>query len=167
MARPEKTSGSLDKANYELLAEFRYTLRKFLGFSEAAAISRGVTAQQYQALLAIEGFPGRDWVTIGELAEQLRVAHHSAVGLVNRMETLKLVRRSKSPDDARCVHVTLAPKGRTTLGKLYLAHRAELKTIGPKLVGLLQKASSDAGPPMDAMTATFASPACSMPEIDD
>ncbi|KAB2839197.1 ATP-dependent helicase, partial [bacterium] len=41
-----------------------------------------------QALLAIEGYPGRNWVTIGELAEQMQVAHHSAVGLVDRMEAL-------------------------------------------------------------------------------
>ncbi|MET0263347.1 MAG: MarR family winged helix-turn-helix transcriptional regulator [Rariglobus sp.] len=167
MPRSEKPAIPLDKANYELLAEFRYTLRKFLGFSEAAAASRGVTAQQYQALLAIEGFPGRNWVTIGELAEQLRVAHHSAVGLVDRMETLKLVRRAKSAEDARRVHVTLAPKGRAVLEKLYLAHRAELKTIGPKLVGLLQKASADVAPASSPPATPFSSPACSMPEIED
>ena len=49
------------------------------------AVKHGVTAQQYQALLAIEGFPGRNWVTVGELAEQLGTTHHSAVGLVDRM----------------------------------------------------------------------------------
>ena len=76
---------SLSKADYEALAEFRYALRKFLGFSETAAGKYGVTPQQYQALLAIEGFPGRNWVTIGELAEQMRIAHHSAVGLVDRI----------------------------------------------------------------------------------
>jgi DNA-binding MarR family transcriptional regulator len=139
---PKKT-GSLTKEDYELLAEFRYTLRKFLGFSETAAVSRGVTAQQYQALLAIEGYPGRDWVTVGELAEQLRIAHHSAVGLVDRMETLRLVCRSKSPDDGRRVHVALTSKGLGILEKLYRAHRAELKTIGPKLISLLQKAGAE------------------------
>ena len=80
-------TASLSKADYEALAEFRYALRKFLGFSEAAASEHGVTPQQYQALLAIEGFPGRNWVTVGELAEQMRIAHHSAVGLVDRMQT--------------------------------------------------------------------------------
>lgn len=134
---------SLSKGDYELLAEFRYTLRKFLGFSETAAMSHGVSAQQYQALLAIEGFPGRNWVTIGELAEQLQVAHHSAVGLVDRMEALRLVRRTKPPEDRRRVHVHLSPKGLAILEKLYRAHRTELKTIGPKLVTLLQKAATD------------------------
>ena len=90
----ESHEESLSKTDYETLAEFRYALRKFLGFSEAAASEHGVTPQQYQALLAIEGFPERNWVTIGELAEQMRVAHHSAVGLVDRMETMRLVKRT-------------------------------------------------------------------------
>ena len=65
MSRSVPDAPSLNKADYELLAEFRYTLRTFLGFSESAAIEHGVSPQQYQALLAIEGFPGRNWVTIG------------------------------------------------------------------------------------------------------
>ncbi|HWW03374.1 MAG TPA: helix-turn-helix domain-containing protein [Candidatus Acidoferrum sp.] len=39
-----------------------------------------MTPQQHQALLAIQGFPGRDCVTVGELAERLQLRHHSAVG---------------------------------------------------------------------------------------
>ena len=141
MVRTVQSTKNLTKKDYELLAEFRYTLRKFLGFSEAAAISHKVSAQQYQALLGIEGFPERNWVTIGELAEQLRIAHHSAVGLVDRMEALGLVSRSKSTEDGRRVQVALTPKGQGVLAKLYRAHRQELKTIGPKLIELLQKAS--------------------------
>ncbi|WP_221033211.1 MarR family winged helix-turn-helix transcriptional regulator [Actomonas aquatica] len=135
------TSQVLAKAEFELLAEFRFTLRRFLGFSEAAAKRHGVSPQQYQALLAIEGFPGRDWVTVSELAEQLRIAHHSAVGLVNRMEGLKLVKRSVSTEDRRRVEVSLQPAGRVVLGKLYRVHREELRTVGPKLIALLQEAS--------------------------
>lgn len=136
----------LSKADFELLARFRYTLRTFLGFSENAALSHGVTPQQYQAMLAIEGFPGRDWVSVGELAEQLRIAHHSAVGLVDRMEKLRLVRRTPEPEDRRRVRVALAPKGRGILEKLYRAHRAELHTVGPKLIELLRKASEPLAP---------------------
>ena len=32
----------------------------------------GITAQQHQALLAIKGFPARDKITVGELAERLQ-----------------------------------------------------------------------------------------------
>lgn len=159
-----KSSEGLAKEDYELLAEFRYTLRKFLGFSEAMAMQHGVTAQQYQALLAIEGFPGRNWVTVGELAEQLRTTHHSAVGLVDRMETLRLVSREKSTEDRRRVHVSLTRKGRGLLEKLYRVHRTELKAVGPRLIGLLQKASEDVP---GGGTPGYSSPACFLPEIED
>ncbi len=141
MSRKRPSASSLTKADYELLAQFRYTLRRFLGFSEAAAQAGGVTPQQYQALLAIEGYPGRNWVTIGELAEQMQVAHHSAVGLVDRMEALNLVRRSAAKNDRRRVEVRLTAKGLTALEKLYRVHRAELRSIGPRLIGLLERAA--------------------------
>ncbi|WP_414661203.1 MarR family winged helix-turn-helix transcriptional regulator [Horticoccus sp. 23ND18S-11] len=141
MPRPSSTARPLTKDDYELLAEFRYTLRKFFGFSETAALGHGATPQQYQALLAIEGFPGRNWVTMGELAEQMQVAHHSAVGLVDRMETLRLLRRTTSKEDRRRVHVTLTARGLAVLEKLYRAHRDELQSVGPRLVGLLRQAT--------------------------
>jgi DNA-binding MarR family transcriptional regulator len=152
----------LSKADYEALAEFRYALRKFLGFSERAASQNGVTPQQYQALLAIEGFPGRNWVTIGELAEQMRIAHHSAVGLVDRMESMRLVRRTMASDDRRRVRVSLTAKGLKRLEKLYLVHREELRSSGSQLAALLQKAASRI-----PVKIPLASPACSMAEIED
>lgn len=155
-------SAKLTKDDYEFIAEFRYTLRRFLRFSEAAAVEYGLSAQQYQALLAIEGFPERNWATIGELAEQLQIAHHSAVGLVNRMEKLELVRREKSTEDRRIVQVRLTAKGIRLLESLYLSHRAELKTIGPRLIRLLQKASLDIFENRE-----MASPVCYMPPIED
>ena len=153
---------TLSKADFEALAEFRYALRKFLGFSEEAATRNGVTPQQYQSLLAIEGYPGRNWVTIGELAEQMRIAHHSAVGLVDRMESMHLVKRTTAKEDRRRVQVSLTAKGRKLLKKLYLVHREELRSSGAQLTALLQKAAAR----IPARN-SFASPACSMPEIED
>ena len=153
---------TLSKADYEALAEFRYALRKFLGFSEAAASEHGVTPQQYQALLAIEGFPGRNWVTIGELAEQLRTAHHSAVGLVDRMETMGLVKRTSVKEDRRRVRVSLTAKGLRLLEKLYRVHRDELRSSGPRLAALLQRSAAR----IPARISVASSP-CSMPEIED
>jgi DNA-binding MarR family transcriptional regulator len=152
---------SLSKTDYESLAEFRYALRKFLGFSEAAASEYGVTPQQYQALLAIEGFPGRNWVTIGELAEQMRVAHHSAVGLVDRMEAMRLVKRTAAKEDRRRVRVALTAKGLKLLEKLYRVHRDELRSTGPQLAALLQKAAARIPAKIP-----LASPACSMSELE-
>jgi DNA-binding MarR family transcriptional regulator len=58
-------------------------LRKFLRFSEEAALAVGLTPQQHQALLAIKGFPGDHRMTVGELAERLQIRHQSAVGLTD------------------------------------------------------------------------------------
>lgn len=137
---------TLTKAEYETLAAFRFALRKFLRFSEAAAEARGITPQQYQALLAIKGFPGREHVTVRELSDRLQVKHHSAVGLIDRLVAEKLASREASPEDGRRVHVKLTARGEQILGNLASAHREQLRSIGPEISRLLQrlgKAGSD------------------------
>ncbi len=129
----------MTKVDYETLAAFRYEMRKFLHFSEKSARSHALTPQKYQALLAIEGFPGRNQVTVGELAEQLQIVAHSAVGLVDRLQKAGLIERRSSEEDRRCVFVALTPLGRKTLQKLAISHRKELRTVGPLLVTLLER----------------------------
>jgi DNA-binding MarR family transcriptional regulator len=123
----------LSKSQYELLAAFRYALRQFLHFSEEAARAAGVTPQQHQALLAVKGFPGRDCVTVGELAERLQLRHHSAVGLVDRMVAERLVARAPSAQDRRQVYVQLTTRGQNVVERLSSAHSEHLKRIGPEL----------------------------------
>lgn len=133
------TSRKLSKSQYELLASFRFALRQFLRFSEDAAQEAGLTPQQHQALLAIKGFPGRDRITVGELAERLQVAHHSAVGLVDRLAAEKLVVREASEEDRRRVFITLTPRGADILEGLSSVHRAQLRRIGPEMGALLAR----------------------------
>lgn len=128
----------ISKSQYESLAAFRFSLRKFLRFSEEAAGAAGLTPQQHQALLAIKGFPGRDYVTIGELAERLQIKHHSAVGLVDRLVLEKLVQRVASAEDRRCVNIRLTSRGEAVLEELSALHREQLRRIGPELSTLLQ-----------------------------
>jgi DNA-binding MarR family transcriptional regulator len=116
----------MTKADFEALALFRYRLRRFLRFSEEVTRRNGVTALQYQLLLQIRGFPGRDWATIGELAERLQAKHHGVVSLVSRCEAAGLVRRSAGRDDRRRVEVALTAKGARRVEKLARLHRAEL-----------------------------------------
>ena len=132
----------VSKADYETLAAFRYALRQFLSFSEEAASAVGLTHQQHQALLAIKGYPGRDVVTIGELAERLRIRHHSAVGLVDRLEAQNLVARRDAESDRRQVYVTVTPHGLNLLERLSAVHRAELRRIGPQISQLLAQLGS-------------------------
>jgi DNA-binding MarR family transcriptional regulator len=129
----------LSKSQYEMLAAFRYALRQFLHFSEEAAHAAGITPQQHQVLLAIKGFPGRDCVTVGELAERLQLRHHSAVGLVDRLVTERLVARTPSARDRRQVYVQLTSRGENVLGMLSSAHSEQLKRIGPELILRLQQ----------------------------
>ena len=135
MARPKQ----LIKSQYETLAAFRYALRQFIRFSEEAAQAAGITAQQHQALLAIKGFPGRDSVTVGELAERLQLRHHSTVGLIDRLVAEKLVARAPSAEDRRQVFVRLTSRGENVLEKLTSAHDEQLKRIGPELNLLLKR----------------------------
>lgn len=129
----------LNKSQYETLAALRYAIRQFLHFSEEAAQAAGITPQQHQALLAIKGFPGRDIVRVGELAERLQLRHHSAVGLINRLVAEKLVVRAPSAHDRRQVFIQLTRRGESVLEKLSSAHREQLRQTGPELNRLLQQ----------------------------
>lgn len=123
---------SLSKANYETLADFRYRLRRFLRFSEEVTQAHGITPLQYQLLLQIKGFPGRDWATIAELAERLQAHHHGVVALTSRCEKAELVARRPGRQDKRCVEVYLKPKGLELVQRLALLHRdqvAELQAV--------------------------------------
>jgi len=130
-------SATLTKAEYELLALFRCTLRQFLAFSEEAARAIGIQPQQHQALLMIKGFPDRDWVTIKELADLLQIRHHSAVELVKRLVTQGLVARTHAMIDRRQVQVSLTTEGAAVLDRLSSAHKTELRQLAPQLISLL------------------------------
>lgn len=129
---------SLGLADYERLAEFRYLLRRFLIFSENAAVAAGLTAQQHQALLAIKGAGSPGALTTGALAERLGIRHHSAVGLVDRLETKGLVRRRPGSRDRRQVFLSLTRKAERELARLSVAHRNELQRLAPTLRMLLR-----------------------------
>ena len=72
------------------------------------------------------GFKGREWATIGELAELLQAKHHGVVSLVTRYEKAGLVYRQKGRTDRREVEVHLTPEGETMVEKLARQHRDEL-----------------------------------------
>jgi DNA-binding MarR family transcriptional regulator len=122
-------SRALAKTDFEQLSEFRYQMRRFERFSERAAQAEGITPLQYLLLLHVKGYPGRDWATIGELAERLKAQHHGVVALVSRCEALDLVKRKVSETDRRQVEVHLQKAGETVLVRLAALHRAELKSL--------------------------------------
>ncbi|MCO1654628.1 MarR family winged helix-turn-helix transcriptional regulator [Pseudonocardia humida] len=116
----------LSKRDFEALAQFRSGIRRYLRFSEETVRRDGLTPQQYQLLLALKGFPGRDWATVREIAERLQLRHHSVVELINRAQAEGLVERGPDPDDKRLVRVLLTAVGERVLARLSALHRAEL-----------------------------------------
>lgn len=112
---------------YRSLARFRRGLRTFLHFSEEAARAAGLTPAQHQLLLAIKGRDTEQPPTISDLADNLKLRHHSAVELVDRAAAAALVERRADPDDARCQRVALTPRGEHMLAALSALHRQELR----------------------------------------
>ncbi len=138
MVRALDENDDLAPADYQALAEFRYQLRCFMAFSEQVTRTMHLEPQQHQLLLALKGLSGQGKVTIGDLAERLKVQHHSAVELINRMHERNLVQRDRDKQDQRRVLVTLTPYGEEVLRKLSMLHRTELRSTGPVLVQILQ-----------------------------
>lgn len=124
-----KTVRPMDKAGLERLSRVRYELRRFLRFGEEASKAAGVTAVQYHMMLHTQAFPGREWASIGELAERLQTAPHGVVALVTRCEDAGLVRRQDNKEDGRLVEVHLTAKGRRIVLRLASEHRAQMGAL--------------------------------------
>jgi len=124
--------------DYQTLAEFRYQIRRFLAFSERAARAHGLDAQQHQLLLALKGLPAGTAPTIGALADRLHIRHHSAVGLIDRLDQKGLVVRETDAADRRRVLVRISAHGEAVLRKLTHLHQEELSSAGPLLLETLR-----------------------------
>ena len=128
----------MQEVDYVALAGFRYAVRRFLAFSNAAAADAGLTSQQHQALLAIKGFGGTDGLSVGDLAERLLIRNHTAVELVDRLMRAGLVERSHDPADRRRVLISVSEQGEARLANLSSTHLDELRRLRPALLRMLE-----------------------------
>jgi DNA-binding MarR family transcriptional regulator len=115
------------------LADFRYELRRFLAFSESAALATGLHPQQHQLLLQVAGAPEGTAVTIAYAAERLGLRHNSTVELVDRSAREGLLTRKTDTVDRRRAILHLTPKGRQVLSRLSGEHARELDELRPRL----------------------------------
>jgi DNA-binding MarR family transcriptional regulator len=130
----------LKRTDYEALAAFRHSLRRFLAFSEDNARAVGLTPQQHQALLSIKaGYEGRQSINVGELAAHLLIEKHSAAELVDRLEDAGLVKRGKSKSDRRVVMLTVTSKGERLLTALSQDNMRELRMAAPVIASLVKQ----------------------------
>jgi len=119
---------------YRALAELRYRIRHFVREGDVVAQAVGLEPQQYVLLLAIRGLPAGEEATIRTLAERLALKHHSAVELIDRLETHGYVRRTRGRDDRRRVLVSLLPRGERILEQVARHRIGELRSTGHALV---------------------------------
>jgi len=131
---PKLEMPPLEKHDFEVLADFRYQIRKFERFSETVTRQHGVTPLQYLLLLQVKGYPGRDWATVGELADRLQTQQHGVVALVSRCEKLGFVERRRSEEDRRRIEIHLLKDGQSVLNKLARLHRTELLSLHGRFV---------------------------------
>lgn len=148
----KRNPDALTQADYQALAELRYRLRRFMSFSATAAETEGLPAQQHQALLAIKAHAIKAHatdapMTIGQLAEWLVVAPHTATELVGRLADADLVMRMVNPSDRRRHILALTEKAEQVLERLSATHLAEIRELTPDLIEVLTKLERAANKP--------------------
>ena|ERR1700730_1225002 len=124
---------AISDTQYRALAELRYRIRHFIQQGDAAAQRANLEPQQYLMLLAIRGLPYGAAATIRTLAERMALKHHSAVELIDRLESRRLVRRNRNAGDKREVNVSLLPRGSKLLERVARERISELKASGAAL----------------------------------
>jgi DNA-binding MarR family transcriptional regulator len=136
----------LSREDIQRLAEFRFQLRRFLNFSNAAAEGTGLRPQQYQLLQCVSGMPDALDPTIANVAARMLLKHNSAVELVDRTIEQGLLRRVPDAMDHRCILLRVTPQGERVLASLAAYHLEELDNAGPELIRALRRVLSARGP---------------------
>jgi DNA-binding MarR family transcriptional regulator len=125
--------GEINGDEYRTLLEFRTGLRSFLHWSEEQARNVGLSPAQHQLLLIVRAHPDSRGPTIRDVADQLLLRHHSAVGLADRAEALGLIRWERDGDDHRVVRLLLTARGRNKIESLSALHLEELARLSRPL----------------------------------
>ena len=128
----------IEQKQIQALAGFRNALRRFLAFSDEVTRAEGVTAQQYQTLLAIKAQP-HGAVTIGDLSAELLLKANSTVQLIDRLARMGLVHRQRRESDRRMVQVTLTDTGNALLLRLAALHLGQLSMRKKQLADVLRQ----------------------------
>ncbi|MES2101009.1 MAG: MarR family transcriptional regulator [Pseudomonadota bacterium] len=96
----------------DVLQQLRVVVRLAGNHSALVERSTGIPGAQ---LWALHEVAQADGLSVGELAQRLRVHQTTVSNLLNRLETAALVRRGRSADDQRIVHIHLTAAGRKAL----------------------------------------------------
>ena len=149
LARPSapaaRVERRLSREDIQRLAEFRFQLRRFLNFSNAAAEATGLRPQQYQLLQCVSGMPDGLDPTVANVAARMLLKHNSAVELVDRTIEQGLLKRVPDAIDHRCILLRVTSQGERVLASLAAYHLEELDNAGPELIRALRRVLSAKG----------------------
>lgn len=96
----------------DVLQQLRVVVRLAGNHSAHVERTTGIPGAQ---LWALHEVAQADGLRVGELASRLRVHQTTVSNLLNRLEAAALVRKGRSPDDQRIVHIHLTAAGRKAL----------------------------------------------------
>ncbi len=132
-------SKAISRAEYQALAEFRYQLASFLRRRRQAAESAGIEPQQYELMLAVKGLSRSTKPSIKQIADQLRLQHHSAVELTTRLVKRGLIRRQRSREDRRSVLLSITKEGQRAMDQVVHFSLTQLREEAPELLKTLAR----------------------------
>lgn len=110
----------------DVLQQLRVLVRLAGNHSAQIERSTGISGAQ---LWALDEVARADGLRVGELARRLRVHQTTASNLLNRLEAAGLVRKGRSPDDQRIVHIHLSAAGRRALRGVAVPARGLLPNV--------------------------------------
>jgi DNA-binding MarR family transcriptional regulator len=127
---------------YEAVAQFRSTLRRFQHVSDEVARRHGLTARRYELLVMIAGAPTDRPASTSDVAKRMYVELHTATELVARAEQAGLVRRTTDTQDRRISRLALTEDGRRRLDATIEALRPERERLTELLADIHRQAAA-------------------------
>jgi DNA-binding MarR family transcriptional regulator len=92
----------------QILEAILYLYTEGRRLTKESARQRNLTSPQLTVIKVLETFGD---VSLSELSERIRAQNSTVTGIIDRMEREGLVKRERSKEDRRVVHIRLTSKG--------------------------------------------------------
>jgi DNA-binding MarR family transcriptional regulator len=129
-------------SEYEAVAEFRSTLRRFQHATDQVARRHGLTARRYELLVMIAGASQARPASTSDVARRMYLELHTVTELVARAEQAGLVSRTPDPEDRRISRLALTVEGQRRLDETLQALRPERKRVTELLAEIYRQATA-------------------------
>ena len=130
-----RQSVPFDSVELEAHLNISRTANVLAGKIQPIVKAEGLAESQYNALRIVRG-AGKDCIPCLEIAARLVTRVPDITRLVDKLEKAGLVKRKRSTEDRRVVHIVLTAKGRKVIekleGPLNRTHRDNLKHMTRK-----------------------------------